>query len=230
MWGVPGHALPAAYLNDDIEGARQALEETREPLQQMTQAGGEQPQGQQQAQAGGQQEAVPQQGQDVGEADLESVQEQGGQQAVQAGGQQEQERPAQQAQPAEQEQVAVTEQPAGQEQPQATGENPLAAMPASDVIGTEVQNREGETVAEIVDLVKQQGADEIYAVLSVGGFLGIGDKEVLVPLDELEVGQEGEVVMANASEDQLREMPQYEEEGYESMAGLGEEPAQQPQQ
>ena len=85
-------------------------------------------------------------------------------------------------------------------------------------------------MAEIVDLVKQQGADEIYAVLSVGGFLGIGDKEVLVPLDELEVGQEGEVVMANASEDQLREMPQYEEEGYESMAGLGEEPARQPQQ
>ena len=34
--------------------------------------------------------------------------------------------------------------------------------------------------------------------------------------------------MANASEDQLREMPQFEEEGYESMAGLGEEqPAEQ---
>jgi hypothetical protein len=182
-------------------------------------------------QAAGEQQAVPQQGQDVGEADLESVQEQGGQQAVQAGGEQQQERPAQQAQPVGQEQAAVTEQPAGQEQPQATGENPLAAMPASDVIGTEVKNTEGDTVAEITDLVKQQGSDEIYAVLSVGGFLGIGDKEVLVRLDDLEVGQEGEVIMANASEDQLRDMPQFEEEGYESMAGLGEErPAQQQQQ
>jgi hypothetical protein len=101
-------------------------------------------------------------------------------------------------------------------------------MPASDVIGTQVKNQEGQDVAEIVDLVKEQGSDEIYAVLSVGGFLGIGDKKVIVPLDELQVGREGDVVMANASEDQLKNMPEYDEEGYESMAGLGQErPAQQ---
>ena len=72
-------------------------------------------------------------------------------------------------------------------------------MPASDVIGTEVQNAEGETVAEIVDLVKEQGAEDLYAVLSVGGFLGIGDKKVVVPLEELDVDQEGEIVMANVT-------------------------------
>ena len=126
-------------------------------------------------------------------------------------------------------QSAPDEEVAATEQPPATGESPLAAMPASDVIGTEVQNAEGETVAEIVDLVKEQGAEDLYAVLSVGGFLGIGDKKVVVPLEELDVDQEGEIIMANVTEDQLRDMPEYNEEGYESTAGLGEQPAEQQQ-
>ncbi len=141
-------------------------------------------------------------------------------------GQQGQGQKAQQQQVRQDQQQAQQGQPqAQQEQPQATSESPLAAMPASDVIGTEVQNAEGDTVAEIVDLVKEQGAENLYAVLSVGGFLGIGDKKVVVPLEELDVGQEGEIVMANVTEDQLRNMPEYNEEGYESTAGLEEQPA-----
>jgi hypothetical protein len=81
-----------------------------------------------------------------------------------------------------------------------------------------VQNQQGDTVVEIVDLVKRQGEEDLFAVLSVGGFLGLGDKEVVVPVNELQVSQEGEIVMVNASEDQLKGMPEYEEEGFESMA------------
>jgi hypothetical protein len=106
-------------------------------------------------------------------------------------------------------------------------QNPLAAMPASEVIDAEVNNLEGDNVAKIADLVKQQGRDEIYAVLSVGGLLGIGDKKVVVPLDELQVGQEGTIVMANASEERLKQMAEYDEKRYESTAGLGERPQQQ---
>jgi hypothetical protein len=105
-----------------------------------------------------------------------------------------------------------------EEETELTDENPLAAMPASEVIGAEVQNQQGDTVAEIVDLVKRQGEEDLFAVLSVGGFLGLGDKEVVVPVNELQVSQEGEIVMVNASEDQLKGMPEYEEEGFESMA------------
>ncbi|HEX5796367.1 MAG TPA: PRC-barrel domain-containing protein, partial [Geminicoccaceae bacterium] len=107
---------------------------------------------------------------------------------------------------------------AGQQELQETAavESPLAAMPASDVIGADVVNAEGETVADIVDLVKRTGEDQLYAVLSVGGFLGIGDKKVVVPINDLDVTQDGQIVMANASEDELKNMPQYEEEGYET--------------
>ena len=108
-----------------------------------------------------------------------------------------------------------------------TEENPLAALPASDVIGAQVQNQEGDTVAEIVDLVKRQGEEDLFAVLSVGGFLGIGDKKVVVPVNELEVGQEGQIIMAAASEEQLKNMPEYQEEGFESTAQAEQPPAQQ---
>jgi hypothetical protein len=93
-------------------------------------------------------------------------------------------------------------------------------MPASEVIGRDVQNADGESVAEIVDLVKRQGGDDLFAVLSVGGLLGIGDKKVVVSIDELEVGPDGEIVMASASEDQLKAMPAYDETGYETVSQL----------
>ena len=50
-----------------------------------------------------------------------------------------------------------------------------------------------------------------------------------MPLEELDVGQEGEIVMANVTEDQLRNMPEFNEKGYESTAGLEQQPPQQPQ-
>jgi hypothetical protein len=89
-------------------------------------------------------------------------------------------------------------------------------MPASDVIGANVVNADGDTVAEILDLVKKSGGDQLHAVLSVGGFLGIGDKEVVVPVSDLDVTPDGQILMANANQEQLKGMPQYEESEYET--------------
>jgi hypothetical protein len=110
------------------------------------------------------------------------------------------------------------EQAEGQVEQQETAavDSPLAAMPASDVIGADVVNADGNTVADVVDLVKRSGEDQLYAVLSVGGFLGIGDKEVVVPVSELDVTPDGQILMASASQEQLKNMPQYEEAEYET--------------
>ena len=92
-------------------------------------------------------------------------------------------------------------------------------MPASDVIGADVVNADGDTVAEILDLVKKTGDDQLHAVLSVGGFLGIGDKEVVVPISDLDVSPDGQILMATASQEQLKNMPQYEELEYATTQG-----------
>ena len=57
---------------------------------------------------------------------------------------------------------------------------------ASKVIGSTVVNDQNETVGKIDDvIISGAGAKEPVAVLSVGGFLGMGSKLVAVPYHEL---------------------------------------------
>lgn len=51
--------------------------------------------------------------------------------------------------------------------------------------GMEIRGTNGNEVATLKDLVVKHDARQIYAVISVGGILGVGAKEVVVPLDEL---------------------------------------------
>jgi hypothetical protein len=77
-----------------------------------------------------------------------------------------------------------------------------------------VVNANGEEVAEIEDLVVDQNQVH-YAILSVGGFLGIGDKKVAIPLDQLQLGEDETYLMSGETEEQLEQMPEYEEDQYQ---------------
>lgn len=94
--------------------------------------------------------------------------------------------------------------------------SPLRTIPASEILGAEVVNSRGETIAEISDIVRARaGGDDLYAILEVGGFLGIGDKTVALAMDEFEVGPDGQIVLPRTTEDQLERMPPYDPQGYE---------------
>jgi hypothetical protein len=54
--------------------------------------------------------------------------------------------------------------------------------------------------------------------VSVGGFLGIGDKDVALPLNDLQLGQGEAYLMSAATEDQLKQMPEYDENQYQPYA------------
>ncbi len=97
----------------------------------------------------------------------------------------------------------------------AAAASPLAAMSADDLIGTSVVNEQGDTIGEIVDLVTTPD-EQMHAVLSVGGFLGIGAREVVVPLEEFQIGADDEVVLAGMTEDALQQMPEYDETQYQA--------------
>lgn len=60
----------------------------------------------------------------------------------------------------------------------------------SDLLKTTVENRHGEKLGTIQDLMV--GADGFlkYAILSHGGFLGIGDVLIPIPFDALMTGRE----------------------------------------
>ena len=55
-----------------------------------------------------------------------------------------------------------------------------------EVIGTDVLNDMDEKVGTIADLVMDQDQKLVGVVLSVGGFLGIGDKWVAVPVEQID--------------------------------------------
>ena len=60
-----------------------------------------------------------------------------------------------------------------------------AGYRASKVIGSSVTNNANETIGKIDDLLVSSDGKDPYAVLSIGGFLGVGSHLVAVPYDSL---------------------------------------------
>jgi len=87
----------------------------------------------------------------------------------------------------------------------------IAGQPrASKLIGANVYNENNESIGEVNDILLTYGGGGPTAVLSVGGFLGIGDRLVTVPLAELKWSSERErVVLAGATKDSLKSRPEF---------------------
>jgi sporulation protein YlmC with PRC-barrel domain len=94
--------------------------------------------------------------------------------------------------------------------------SPFGQMTANDLIGQKVVNKNGDKVGKIDDIVLNSSDKAVLAIISVGGFLGIGDKLVAVPFDQLQLDQDKAILMSSATEDQLKAMPEYkkDQEGY----------------
>lgn len=65
---------------------------------------------------------------------------------------------------------------------------------ASDIIGEELYGAENESIGEVSDLVLQPDGKTRVAVIDVGGFLGIGEKRVAIPFDQIEFMQDADAV------------------------------------
>lgn len=79
---------------------------------------------------------------------------------------------------------------------------------ASKLLGATVVNEANETVGKVDDIIVSQDGHSLYAVISVGGFLGLGDHLVLVPYGRLKVTSK-EVELAGASKEQLKSMAEF---------------------
>jgi hypothetical protein len=84
---------------------------------------------------------------------------------------------------------------------------------ATKIVGSSVYNDHDQKIGSIDDLVI--GNDHsLQAVLSVGGFLGMGSKMVAVPFDKLEFGNtkgssDNRVVLPGSTKDGLSSMPEF---------------------
>lgn len=61
---------------------------------------------------------------------------------------------------------------------------------ASDFIGQTVYTANGDNVGDITDLVMSRDLNNVVAVVGVGGFLGIGKKDVAISLKDINVSKD----------------------------------------
>jgi PRC-barrel domain len=85
-----------------------------------------------------------------------------------------------------------------------------AGYRASKVIGSSVLNDANETIGKIDDLLVTRDGKEPYAVLSVGGFLGIGARLVVVRYDSLRFDSDNKIVLPGGTKDGLTMLPAFE--------------------
>jgi sporulation protein YlmC with PRC-barrel domain len=78
----------------------------------------------------------------------------------------------------------------------------------SKVVGSAVYNEANEAVGTIDDLIVTPSEKVPYAVLSVGGFLGMGTKYIVVPFSALEV-KDNKMVLPGATKDSLKSLPEF---------------------
>ena len=80
-----------------------------------------------------------------------------------------------------------------------------------ELVGKDVVNVKGEKVGTIADLVIDQDQKLVGAVLSVGGFLGIGAKWVAVPVDQIgfPTADQPARLLIPVTEEQLKNAPDF---------------------
>ena len=81
-----------------------------------------------------------------------------------------------------------------------------------EVIGKDVVNVRDEKVGTIADLVMDQDQKLVGAVLSVGGFLGIGEKWVAIPVDQIDFPSDDQParLLIAVTEEQLKNAPDFQ--------------------
>jgi PRC-barrel domain protein len=79
---------------------------------------------------------------------------------------------------------------------------------SSKMVGSSVSNENNETVGTIDDLIITPGGQAPYAILSVGGFLGLGTKYVALPFTSLKIVDK-KVVLPGGTKDALQGLPDF---------------------
>jgi sporulation protein YlmC with PRC-barrel domain len=91
--------------------------------------------------------------------------------------------------------------------------NPATAVLASQFMGQTVYTAANENVGEINDLIMNKELDNIVAVIGVGGFLGIGEKDVAIPIGDITVAKDANNVMhltISTTKEQLEALPVFD--------------------
>jgi sporulation protein YlmC with PRC-barrel domain len=85
-------------------------------------------------------------------------------------------------------------------------------MAASDFIGKRVYTRNGDDIGEVNDLIVTDNGAVQAVILGVGGFLGLGEKDVAITMQAIQMQPDGggTRLVVDASKEQLTNAPDYD--------------------
>jgi PRC-barrel domain protein len=96
--------------------------------------------------------------------------------------------------------------------------NPLQVRLGSHLLGSTVKNPQGQALGSIKDLVISPEDNRVlYAVLSFGGVLGLGEKAVALPLSVLKPAVEAKTFVVEMDPDRLRTAPEFNHDNWPQM-------------
>lgn len=101
----------------------------------------------------------------------------------------------------------------------ATGKKYRRVLSASRLIGDQVVNAAGEDLGKIDEMMIDTLTGRVaYAVLSFGGFLGMGDKLFAIPWDRLSLDLDNKRFILNVDRAKLERAPGFDKDNWPDMA------------
>ena len=77
------------------------------------------------------------------------------------------------------------------------------------ILGQTVYNDKDEKIGKVDDIIIAPDKAISYAIVGAGGFLDVGKHDVAIPVNQFKVAN-GKLVLAGASKDALKAMPEFE--------------------
>lgn len=94
-----------------------------------------------------------------------------------------------------------------------------SVLSATTLIGDRVMNRTGEDLGKIEELMIDLERGRVaYAVLSFGGFLGMGDKLFAIPFQALRLDKDENSFMLDVDKEKLKNAPGFDKNNWPSTA------------
>ena len=87
-----------------------------------------------------------------------------------------------------------------------------------DIIGTKVVNPQNEDLGKIEDLIVDSSGRISYAVLSFGGFLGLGDKDFAIPFNAFAFDPANNRAVLNIDKSLLKNAPGFDKNNWPNLS------------
>lgn len=86
---------------------------------------------------------------------------------------------------------------------------------SSSITGQNVYNLKDENIGDIKDLmIDPNNAEVVYAVLSFGGFMGIGNKLFAIPIEALQFSDKDETIRLDVDKEKLENAPSFDKDNW----------------